>query len=67
MIECTKEYLKKNDVEFKEKIKIKDFSTIKIGGPAAIVAYPDTEVKLFGLLSFLRNIGFKHKVVGGMF
>lgn len=66
MIECTKEYLKTSDVEFKEKIKIKDFSTIKIGGPAAIVAYPDTEVKLFGLLSFLRNIGFKHKVVGGM-
>lgn len=66
MIEYTKEYLKINDVEFKEKIKIKDFSAIKIGGPAAIVAYPDTEEKLCGLISFLRNIGLQHKVVGGM-
>ena len=66
MIECTKEYLKKNDVEFKEKIKIKDFSAIKIGGPAAIVAYPDTEEKLCELLSFLSNVGLKYKVVGGM-
>ncbi len=66
MVEYTKEYLKLNDVEFKVKVKIKDFSTIRIGGFAKIVAYPDTEEKFCNLISFLTKIGLKYKVIGGM-
>ena len=39
MIEYLKEYLKANDVEYKEKQKLANYSSIKIGGEAKIIAY----------------------------
>ena len=66
MIGYTKEYLKLSEVEFKENVKLKDFSPIRIGGNAAITAYPNSEKKFTELVLFLRNIGVKYKIVGGM-
>lgn len=66
MIEYLEEYLKINDVEYKRKQKLSQYSLIKIGGEAEIVAYPDSEDKLVDLISFCKRIGLKHKVVGNM-
>ena len=66
MIEYLKKYLKINDVEFKEKIKLSDFSAIRIGGEANIVTYPDTANKLVALLSFCQRFDLKYKIVGNM-
>ncbi len=66
MTEYLKEYLKVNDVEYKKKEKLSKYSTIKIGGEAEIIAYPDTEDNLTALISFCRKISIKHKIVGNM-
>lgn len=66
MFEYICRYLKINDVEYKENFKLKNISTVKIGGSAKIVAYPDTEDKIVALIKFLSEIGSKFRVLGRM-
>ncbi|MBO5009557.1 MAG: UDP-N-acetylmuramate dehydrogenase [Clostridia bacterium] len=66
MIEYLKEYLKANDVEYKEKQKLANYSSIKIGGEAKIIAYPDTEKKLCDLIFFCNKTEIKNKTVGNL-
>ncbi len=66
MFEYVREYLKINDVEYKENFKLRNISPIKIGGNAKIVAYPDTEEKIVSLTSFCTKIGSKYKILGRM-
>lgn len=66
MIEYVLEFLKMNDVEYKENIKISLFSPIKIGGIARIVAYPDSALKYIEIIRFLRTIGCRFRIVGRM-
>ncbi len=66
MIEYLKEYLKANDVEYKEKQKLSSYSLIKIGGEADIIAYPDTEKKLCDLIFFCNRTAVKYKTVGNL-
>lgn len=61
-----KEFLKLNDVEYKEEVKIADYSPIKIGGVASITIFPDNEEKLILLIDFLRENGIKYKILGRM-
>ncbi len=60
------DFLKMNDVEYKERRRLADVSPIRIGGEADIMAYPDSEEKLIGLIAFLENINIKYKIVGRM-
>ena len=60
------DFLKMNDVEYKENICLSSISPIKIGGCAWIVAYPNSEEKLIRLACFLENEKIKYKILGRM-
>ncbi len=66
MLEYVKEYLKTNDVEYKENIKIKEFSPILIGGEAKIVVLPKNKYEFIDVVSFLENLNCRYKIVGNM-
>ena len=66
MIEYVKEYLKANDVEYKENKKIKEFSPISIGGEAEIIVLPKNKFEFIDIIAFLENIGCRNKIVGNM-
>ena len=58
--------MKKHDVNYKRNLKISDISSIKIGGPADIVAYPKTEEELIKTVDFLKENSVPYKVTGKM-
>ena len=58
------DFLKVNEVEYKENVKTKHFSPIKIGGIADIVIYPDSESKMISALNFLLENKIYYKVIG---
>lgn len=58
--------MKKHDVNYKRNLKISDISSIKIGGPADIVAYPKTERELTLTLDFLESNSVPYKITGKM-
>lgn len=60
------DFLKMNDVEYKESIRLSTISPIRIGGCAEIVAYPNSEEQLASLICFLENEKIKHKILGRM-
>lgn len=60
------EYLKAYDVQYKESVNIADISSIKIGGTACVVAYPNDEDKFISLIKFLKNNKIVYKIVGRM-
>ena len=66
MVEYIKRYLKISDVEYKKEESFKKISPVKIGGVASIVAYPRCEKELVELVSFLRDIGCKYRLLGRM-
>lgn len=59
-------YLKMNDVKFEESVGFPTLSSIRLGGTAAVVAYPDSISMLTQLLRFLSEKAKKFKVVGKM-
>ena len=60
------DFLKMNDVEYRENVKLADISPVKIGGMARIIAYPDNNDKLIKLLRFLESVKIKYKILGRM-
>jgi UDP-N-acetylmuramate dehydrogenase len=58
------DFLKVNEVEYKENVETKHFSPIKIGGIADIVIYPDSESKMISALNFLSENKIYYKVIG---
>lgn len=60
------DFLKMNDVEYKERLRLDGISPIRIGGEASVVAYPDSVEKLTRFSDFLKNTEIKHKIVGRM-
>ena len=60
------DFLKMNDVKYKENASLKRISPIGIGASAKIVAYPDSEEKLVLLLRFLGNVKIQNKILGRM-
>lgn len=58
------ELLKMNDVEYKENLGLKNYSSVKIGGVASLVIFPDTIPKLITALDFLRENKFDYKILG---
>ena len=49
------DFLKINEVEYKENVEAKSFSPIKIGGIASVVIYPNNESKIISALNFLEK------------
>ena len=64
MFEYVKEFLKMNDVEYKENASLSAMSPIRIGGSARIIAYPDSALKYIQVLRFLKAVKIKYRVLG---
>ncbi len=60
------EFLKMNDVEYKESLSLASISPIRIGGEATAASYPDSENKLVSLVRFFEKSKIKYKIVGRM-
>ncbi len=60
------DFLKMNDVEYKEELKLSKISPIKIGGAADTVAYPKSEEELVMLVEFLNKSINPYKILGRM-
>ena len=58
------DFLKMNDVEYKENLWLKNYSSVKIGGVASLVIFPDTEQKIITALDFLVENKIDYKVFG---
>lgn len=59
-------FLKANDVKYKRDEFLSRLSTVRIGGVADFVAYPDSGYKLIRLLEFLEKGKIKYKILGRM-
>lgn len=66
MFDYIKEFLKANEVDFSENKSLKELSAVRIGGKAAIVAYPEDEAQFVDVISFLADIGADYVVLGRM-
>jgi UDP-N-acetylmuramate dehydrogenase len=58
-------YLKDLGINFKEREPLAPYTTIKIGGSAERVVFPEDKEKLVKLLSFLEKEGMPFYVMGG--
>jgi UDP-N-acetylmuramate dehydrogenase len=58
------DFLKMNEVEYKENIRLKSCSSVKIGGIACVVIFPDSDEKMITALDFLWKNKIDYKVVG---
>ena len=59
-------FLKANDVKYTRDEYLSRLSTVKIGGMADFVAYPDSETKLIHLVEFLEEEKIEYKILGRM-
>lgn len=59
-------FLKANDVKYTRDEYLSRLSTVKIGGMADFVAYPDSEDKLIRLVEFLEEEKIEYKILGRM-
>ncbi len=66
MFEYIKEYLKTEDVEYKENVKISAISPINIGGNAHIVILPKNKTDIAKILGFLDGDNIRYKILGNM-
>lgn len=64
--ELIQELLKEQDVECKRNFLLSEFSPIKIGGRAALVALPKTAEQIVKAVRTLRHSGVRYKIVGKM-
>ncbi len=58
------EFLKMNEVEYKEKVLIRDLSPVRIGGVASVIVYPDNFAKMILAVNFLVENKILYKVIG---
>ena len=58
--------LKVNEVEYQTQADLKALCSIRIGGVAGIVIFPDTEKKLVSVIENLTNSGEDYRLVGNM-
>ena len=64
MIREILDFLKMNDVKYRENFKLSLISPIKIGGQTTFLAYPKNANELIKIVNFLGNNKIKHKIVG---
>ena len=57
-------FLKMNEVEYKENLWLKNYSSVKIGGMASLVLFPDTVEKIITAIDFLVENKIDYKIIG---
>lgn len=57
-------FLKMNEVEYKENLWLKSYSYVKIGGIASLVLFPDTVEKIITAIDFLLENKIDYKIIG---
>lgn len=65
MLEYIKEYLKANDVEYKENFKLSKISRIKTGGDSKVLVLPENKLRFLRMLSFFKECKQRYTIVGG--
>lgn len=60
------DFLIKKDVEYKIDQPMSQYTSVRIGGIARVIAFPDTKEKLVDLVRFLCENNIKHKLIGRM-
>ena len=65
MSEFIIDFLREQNIEYAENIKVSTISTVKIGGMARVIVYPKTEAELIGVLRYSTREGIAHRVIGG--
>ena len=58
------DFLRINEVEYKENLCLKKYSSVRIGGVAPIVMFPNTEEKMITALDFMLDSQIRLKVLG---
>lgn len=58
------DFLKMNEVEYKENVRLNSYSSVKIGGIVRVVVFPDSDEKMIAALDFLWKNKIDYKVVG---
>lgn len=66
MHELISDYLKKHDVEHYENMSLSAISTVRIGGVAWTVAYPNTVDKLKKTVEMCNDLKIRYKIFGRM-
>lgn len=66
MREILEDFLKINDVKYKQNVCLKNLSPVRIGGFASVVIYPQNEDILTLLVEFLNNYKISYKILGRM-
>ena len=64
MLEYIKEYLKANDVEYKENFKLSRISRIKTGGDSSFLVLPENKLGFLKMLSFFKEREQRYAIVG---
>lgn len=57
-------FLKMNEVEYKENLWLKNYSSVKIGGMASLVLFPNTVEKIITAIDFLVENKIDYKIIG---
>ncbi len=60
------DFLIKKDVEYKRNQLMAQYSSARVGGAAAVIAFPDTRQQLVDLIRFLHNRKIEYRVIGCM-
>lgn len=60
------DFLKMNDVKYKENKKLADISPVKIGAEAELIVYPDNVKVLVELICLMKNLNYRYKIAGRM-
>ncbi len=58
------EFCSLNGIHFIENALLKDYLTFKVGGPCALMFFPDEYNKIINLIKFLKLHNFKYYVIG---
>ncbi len=58
-------YLKMKEVEFTERQRLSELSSVRIGGEAGLTVSPKTRSELLSVLKYLENRDIGYKIVGG--
>lgn len=60
------DFLIKKDVEYKINQPMSQYTSVRIGGRASVIAFPSTEDQLVDLVRYLFASGTRYKVIGRM-
>lgn len=58
------DFLKMNEVEYQENLCLRKYSSVKIGGIASVVIFPDTVEKMITAIDFLWKNKIDYKIFG---